>query len=249
VLVHGSNASLHTWEPWVALLGDRFRIITFDLPGHGLTGRSVADDYSVEGMVDFVDEVTRALGVQRFHLGGNSMGGRVVWNYALDHAQRVDRLILVDASGYPDPPDMEESLGFRLARTPGLRQLMRFVTPRSVFEVSLKDGFSDPSLVTDAMVTRYYELQLREGSREASIRRYGVPDSFERLPELSSLRRPTLILWGEDDRMVPVAHAHRFDADIPNTTLRVHPGVGHIPMEEAADATAADVRAFLTNDS
>ncbi len=77
VLVHGTNASLHTWEPWVEILGDEFRVISIDLLGHGLTGRAVEDDYSPDGMARFVDAVTRKLGVERFHYAGNSMGGRV----------------------------------------------------------------------------------------------------------------------------------------------------------------------------
>src|SRR5213594_3691890 len=102
VLIHGSNASLFTWEPWAKRLGDTFRIITVDLPAHGLTGAVPNRDYSEEGMVKFVGEVTDALGLQRFAIGGNSMGGRVAARFAEQHADRLTHLILVDASGFPD---------------------------------------------------------------------------------------------------------------------------------------------------
>jgi pimeloyl-ACP methyl ester carboxylesterase len=245
VLIHGSNASLHTWEPWVAILGDEFRVITMDLPGHGLTGRTVEDDYSIDAMADFVDAVTRELGAERFHLAGNSTGGEMAWVYALDHPERVRRLILVDASGHPEPEGEEEALGFRLARNPIVRSLMRFVTPRSVIEQTLRAAFVDISLVSDEMVTRYHELLLREGSREASARRFRLPAETERVTELSRIRSPTLVLWGREDRMVPVADAHAFARAIPDCTVRIYDGVGHIPMEEAPERSAADVRAFL----
>jgi pimeloyl-ACP methyl ester carboxylesterase len=245
VLVHGSNASLHTWEPWVAILGGEFRVISMDLPGHGLTGRTVEDDYSIAAMAAFVDEVTLELGVQRFHLAGNSMGGHTAWIYALDHPRRLDRLILIDASGHPDEDGEEEGLGFRLARTPIASRLMLFVTPKSVIEKTLQAAFADPALVTDAMVTRYHELLLREGSREASAARFRLPKETERVNELPRITNPTLILWGGEDRLVPVADAHRFARAIPNSRVRIYADVGHIPMEEAPARSAADLRAFL----
>lgn len=245
VLVHGSNASLHAWEPWVALLGDAYRVITLDLPGHGLTGATVEDDYSIDGMVRFVETVTRELGVARFHLAGNSMGGRLGWIYALEHPGRIDRLVLVDASGFPAPEDEDESLGFLLAQTPGVQQLMLYFTPRALFEISLKDGFSDPSLVDEEMVDRYHALQLLEGSRAASLARFQLPVDDPRIAEISRIRSPTLILWGEDDQLIPVADAQRFADAIPDSRVRIYPGVGHIPMEEAPARSAADVRAFL----
>jgi pimeloyl-ACP methyl ester carboxylesterase len=245
VLVHGSNASLHTWEPWVAILGDEFRVISVDLPGHGLTGRTPADDYSIQAMAAFVDEVTRQLEVPRFHLAGNSMGGRTAWIFALDHPERVDRLVLVDASGFPHPDREQAALGFRLARMPVLSALMLFVTPRSVVEQSLRAAVVDPSFVTDAMVTRYHELLLREGSREATRLRFRHPAESDRVVELSRIRSPTLVLWGREDRLVPVEDAEKFAGAIPDSSVRIYDGVGHLPMEEIPERSAEDVRSFL----
>ncbi|MFQ5416486.1 MAG: alpha/beta fold hydrolase [Myxococcota bacterium] len=245
VLIHGSNASLHTWEPWVAMLRDEFRLISMDLPGHGLTGRTLRDEYSIAAMNDFIDEVTRLQGAGHFHLAGNSMGGRAAWNYALDHSERVDRLILIDASGFPEPEDEEQAIGFLLASMPVVQNLMLFVTPRSVIEETLRAAFSNQELVDDAMVTRYHELLLREGSREATLARFQLPRNTDRVSELGRISHPTLILWGDEDRLVPVADAHRFHAALPNSTLRIYEAVGHLPMEEAPQRSAADVRAFL----
>ena len=101
VLIHGSNASLYTWEPWVKRLSDKFRVITVDLQGHGLTGAVPNRDYTQEGMVKFIAEVADTLALHRFAIGGNSMGGRASVLFTIKHAERVTHLVLVDSGGLP----------------------------------------------------------------------------------------------------------------------------------------------------
>lgn len=248
VLIHGSNASLHTWEPWVAELGDTFRIISLDLPAHGLTGAvpgTPYDSYDIDAMADFVDAVLREMAVDRFALAGNSMGGRVSWIYALAHQEKLTHLILVDASGFPRTDDGQGSYVFRLLGTPIVGQILTQITPRTLFEDGLKAAFTDDSYVTGEMVDLYRDLSLMEGTREANLiryRTYGEDDRYKRLDEITV---PTLIMWGEDDELVPVGDAWRFDSLIPNSTVTIYTGVGHIPMEEHVEQSAADVREFL----
>lgn len=156
VLLHGSNASLHTWEPWAQRLRGSMRVVTVDLPGHGLTGATVEGDYSTDGMVAFVDAFTRALGIERpFVLAGNSMGGNVAWRFALAHPDRVSKLILVDAAGVTVPGvKMTPPIGFRLARSPIFAPILRHFAPRAIFEKTLEAAFYDKSLVTPAMIDR-----------------------------------------------------------------------------------------------
>ncbi|MGA0841311.1 MAG: alpha/beta fold hydrolase, partial [Pseudomonadales bacterium] len=136
VLVHGSNASLHTWEPWVARLGDDWRVVTLDLPGHGLTGRVPDDDYSMVAFIETVGAVVDHLGIETFVLGGNSMGGGVTWQYALAHPERVRAMVLVDAVGLwswreqQGPPRGEGSpLAFRLLGQSWFRGIARSIDP------------------------------------------------------------------------------------------------------------------------
>ena len=111
LLLHGTGASLHTWEPWVRVLSDSFTVVTVDLPAFGLTGPNAANDYSTGAYNRFINGLTDHLGMTHFHLGGNSLGGYISWNYALDYPQKVDRLILVSGFAYgvilkplaPDP--------------------------------------------------------------------------------------------------------------------------------------------------
>ena len=244
VLLHGTGASLHTWDGWTEELGRERRVIRFDLPGFGLTGPSPDGVYSIESYVDTVLAVTDTLGVQRFVLAGNSLGGYVAWATAVLHPQRVDRLILVDAAGYPFQ-SQSVPLAFRIARTPVLNVLMRDVLPRSVVERSLRDVYGDPSKVTPALVNRYFDLATREGNRAALVARFGQTQPgllAERVPEIQV---PTLILWGGKDRLIPLAFGKQFAREIHGSRLVVFDALGHVPHEEDPAHTVLAVLPFI----
>ena len=246
VLVHGSNASLFTWEPWVSRLGDTYRIVTMDMPGHGLTGAVPSGDYSQKGMADFVNAVADKLGLQKFVIGGNSMGGGVAARFAEDFPNRVIALILVDAGGMPARMGDHVPIGFRIARTPVLNKLMLHVTPRHLFKEGLDDSFAHQNLVTPDMVTQYWELNVMAGTRAANMKRFQLPFDTYVKDHAGEIKVPTLILWGAKDHLIPVAAAHDYQAAIAGSKLIVYPDAGHIVQEDEADKSAADVRAFLS---
>lgn len=253
VLIHGSNASLHTWEPWVATLGSEYRIVSLDLPGHGLTGRTPEDDYSAEAYMDVVQALTRHLALPAFVLGGNSMGGGVAWRYTLRHPREVVALILVDASGPADwravaegDTPGESPLAFRLLRLSWFQSIARYLDPAYLVSQGLKSSYANPALVSDALIERYYTLNMRSGTRAATLKRFSQNrDSSATQTPLNRIRVPTLILWGDTDTLIPVAVGERFAATIPDSTLVVYEHVGHLPMEEVPKRSAADVRIFL----
>ncbi|KAB7648192.1 alpha/beta fold hydrolase [Polymorphobacter fuscus] len=246
VLLHGSNASLHTWEPWVARLQSRFRVITFDFPAHGLSGPVPSRDYSTQSYVAITEKVAAHLGLTRFALGGNSMGGGVAWRYAVAHPDQVAALILIDASGQP-PQTRSTSvpLGFRLANTPVLREVAATVTPRSLIERSFKQSVAVQSIATPAMIDRYWELLRYPGNREATLDRFGGYNPAEPADALSRITAPTLILWGREDHFIPVESADWFARQMPGARLVILDEVGHLPMEEAPDRALAPVLALL----
>jgi len=252
VLIHGTASSLHTWQGWVGDLRARKRVITFDLPGFGLTGpfggQYPRDDYRADNLARFTLDFLAALHVQRFAIGGNSLGGEVAWRVAVMAPSRVDRLILVDATGYAFVPE-HVPVGFQLARVPGLNRIGEFLTPRSVVEDSVRDVYGDPSRVTGALVDRYFEMMTREGNRRALDLRMEVIASDLAPERIGTLKLPTLILWGAKDRLVPPVNAQRFHADIAASQLVIFPGLGHVPQEEDAQQSVAPVRAFLGLDS
>lgn len=248
VLVHGTSASLHTWEGWVKALRGERRVITFDLPGFGLTGpfggAYARDDYSGAAYARFMVDLLDRLRIARAVLGGNSLGGEVAWRTAVLAPARVAALILVDASG---PPFVPESvpLGFALARIPLLGRLSEWVLPRDVVAQSVASVYGDPSRVTPQLVDRYFELTLREGNRRALRLRIAQVVRGEDASGLAAIKVPTLILWGGRDRLIPPATARVFERAIAGSTLVVFPALGHVPQEEDPARTLPAVREFL----
>jgi pimeloyl-ACP methyl ester carboxylesterase len=243
VLLHGTSDSLHTWSGWTEDLRRQRRVIRFDLPAFGLTGPDPRDDYSIAAYVQFVTAVVDTLGVNSFVLAGNSLGGQIAWATALALPKRVVSLVLVDAAGYPLQPQ-SIPIGFRVARTPGLRKVMEFVLPRGVVDSSLRNVYGDPSKVSPELVDRFYELTLRQGNRAALAIRMDQNLSGD-ASQIKMLKVPTLILWGAKDRLIPVENAKRFESDIANSKLVVFDNLGHVPQEEDAQATVKVVRQFL----
>lgn len=245
LLLHGTSASLHTWDGWVAELAARERLIRVDLPGFGLTGPFPHDDYSIERYIEFTVALLDALELEQVVIAGNSFGGQVAWEVAAEMPDRVAGLVLVDAAGYPFLPE-SIPLAFQLARFPALRPLIERLLPRSVIRSSLENVYGDPGRVDEALVDRYYELALRAGNRRALGRRFAhVMPAAERAARIRSLQQPTLILWGGRDRLIPLDSADRFAADIAGSRLVVFAELGHVPHEEAPAETAAAVEDFL----
>lgn len=243
VLLHGMGASLHTWEPWVAALQDSFRLLSVDLPAFGLTGSHPQHDYRLEAYLDFVHRFAERLSLDTFSIVGNSLGGAIAWNYAAAHPERVHKLILIDAAGFPQP-DRKPTLGVRLASTPGLKQIVRYVTPRSLIAKSMYEVYGDTSRLREEVIDRYYEMMLAEGNREAFIARQGAHFPFYR-DKLEDVHQATLIQWGAKDHWIPVALGDSFAQALPNARLIIYPDAGHLPMEEIPERSVADARAFL----
>lgn len=242
VLLHGTAASLHTWEGWVNELKGEFKIITLDLPAFGLTGPNPTNDYSIKYYVDFVHRFMDKIGIYEFHLAGNSLGGQIAWNYALTFPNQVKKLVLIDAAGYS--LNRKIPFVFKLARIAVVKDIFAYITPKYMVRKSILDVYGNDDLVNDELVDRYYKMTLREGNRKAFVVRANTSFMYhtERIPEIET---PTLILWGEDDQWIPLEHGKQFDTEMPNSTLITYPGVGHVPMEEIPVQTAADTRAFL----
>lgn len=243
VLLHGTSASLHTWDGWTAALQGQRRVIRFDLPGFGLTGPHPAHDYSIAAYVQFVTQVLDAMGVRTFVLAGNSLGGHIAWATAVAQPQRVSQLILVDSAGYP-LVSQSVPIGFQLARLPGMGHVMEYVLPRGVIQSSLRNVYGDAAKVTPALVDRYYELTLRSGNRAALRDRFQQGLSGD-TDGLKTLKIPSLVIWGAQDRLIPLDNAQKFVRDLPNASLVVFDDLGHVPHEEDPRRTVDAVRAFL----
>lgn len=245
VLVHGFAASLHAWEPWARSLKADYRVVTLDLPGHGLTQAPADYRASAATNVAVVDELTRRLAVERFVLAGNSMGGAVAWSYALAHPERLEGLVLVNAAGWPSEARSEGGPAvFKLLSNPAGRVLLRNLDPRPLAERGLKQAYQDEALVTPALVDRYVELARAPGHRAILTRRAGgggtvTPETF------AAIRAPTLVMVGLKDQVIPPERSRAFASAIPGAQLITYPEGGHVPMEQMPEQSARELRVFL----
>jgi pimeloyl-ACP methyl ester carboxylesterase len=242
VLLHGTGASLHTWEQFAENLKDSFQLISLDLPAFGLTGGRADHDYSMKMYTSFLKKFTEKLNLSTFDLAGNSLGGRIAWEFAATFPDQVRRLVLIDAAGYPTGKPMPQV--FRLARNPLIEPILRHITPRFFIKKNLVEVYDNDALISDALVDRMFEMALREGNRQAFIDRANLPldNGSERV---KTIRNSTLIIWGETDAWIPVSCAELFHKDLKNNQLSILKNCGHLPMEERAVETAGLVRAFL----
>jgi pimeloyl-ACP methyl ester carboxylesterase len=244
VLIHGTGSSLHTFDGWTETLKQKRRVIRMDIPAFGLTGPFPDRDYSIEHYVAFLDNFLNEIGVHKFILGGNSLGGQIAWNYTLKNRDRVEKLILIDAAGYP-LNSKSIPIAFKLARTPILNKVLTVLTPKFMAKTSVENVYSDKSLVTEELVDRYFLLTLRTGNRQALADRMTGDEDLNTITEIKTINQPTLILWGEDDLLIPLANAERFHKELPNDTLVILKNSGHVPMEESPEKSLVTVLEFI----
>lgn len=244
VLVHGFSASTHAWDGWAKALSKDYRVVVLDLPGHGLTRTSGVHAGGRDGFEAVVHGVTRELGLTRFTLGGNSMGGGVAWAYTLDHPDQVERLVLVDAAGWPTTKPSGATI-FAVLRNPIGRAVLKDVDTRPLIAQGLRAAYLDPKLVTPTLIDRYADLARAPGHRDILLGLQTGPRREATASELSRIHVPTLVMFGQDDRLIPAADGERFHQAIPAATLILYPGVGHVPMEQIPDRSAADLQAWL----
>jgi pimeloyl-ACP methyl ester carboxylesterase len=252
LLLHGSNADLHTWQPWAEALSQTHRVIRFDQVGHGLTGPDPAGDYSRTNYAEDIREVADAMGLDSFIIGGNSMGGKHALAFAVAYPERVSGLIIVDGSGGPALPRTAEeeaqdsgNIGFTIARMPGINLIAEQITPRALIAQSLEQSVSVKEIVTEEMIDRYWEMLRYPGNRAATMARFSSDYEPMSEAEIAALEMPALILWGEEDRLIPVSAARWLNQTLPDSEMVIYPAIGHLPQEEAPEATIADVQRWL----
>jgi len=257
VLLHGSNSDLHTWDEWADDLEEDYRVIRFDQVGHGLTGPDPEADYSRANYTQDVRQVADSLGLEAFVIGGNSMGGKHALAFAATYPERVLGLILVDASGGPmlreevakeeEDDGASGNIGFAIAQLPGINRIVEQVTPRSLIESSLEQSVSVGSVVTDETIDRYWELLRYPGNRRATIKRFSGGYDPLTQAEIAGIDAPALIIWGEEDRLIPLAAGRWLARVMPEATLVSYDGVGHLPQKEVPRQSLEDVREWLDN--
>lgn len=241
ILVHGFAGSLQTWDAWADGLAVDRRVIRFDLPGSALSAPDPTGRYTDARTGQVLIALMDQLGIERASIVGHSVGGRIAWTFAAQHPERVDKLVLVAPDGFASP-------GFDYGRAPevsALFGLMRYVLPKPLLRMQLNKTFADTDFVTDERVALNQDLLRAPGSRDALLARGGQTVLIDPVPLLRTIQAPTLLLWGEQDEMIPTGNAADYLAALPNARLVTFDKTGHLPQEEAAARSLAVVEKFL----
>jgi pimeloyl-ACP methyl ester carboxylesterase len=242
ILIHGFGASTFGFRHTIPELARHFRAIALDLKGFGLSERPPGGDYSLTAQARLVSEFMEGMGIQRAAVLGHSMGGEIAMRLAINHPERVERLILVDSAGGREA---------RYRGTGGsfLRPLLPVVAlftlhSRRFRSLSLRSGVYDPAYLTPEVLEGYFRPTRIRGH----LRGLGeLLTSRRNDPPLdpSAIVQPTLILWGEKDRWLPVSQGQRLHEQIPGSQIVIIPKAGHLPLEEQPDESNRAILEFL----
>lgn len=236
LLLHGSGSSLHCFDRLVTYLTQDYEVVRLDLPGFGLTGPRGDRDYRIPTFVAFIDRFMSALSIKQFSIAGNSLGGNIAWNFALDYPERITSLMLMNATGYPQK---SLPLAMRLARNPFLKPLLRRWGSRKATEKSLRKLVGEGmARIDDAMVDRIHAMMSRKGNRAAFVD-FANTRQTDRTHEISGIKVPTLILRGE------AIDGQYFARDIANSLEKTFKGVGHLLPEEIPEQASLAIRSYL----
>ncbi len=241
ILLHGFGSSLHTFEPWAEALKQDYRVVRLDLPGSGLSPPDPTGDYTDTRSIALILVLMDQLGIAKTTLIGNSIGGRIAWNMAVDHPERVSKLVLISPDGFASP-------GFaygEAADVPAVMKAMRFTLPKSAIRPNLAASYGDPKRLNEATVKRYHDLMLAPGGRAALLARMEqtvLTDPATRLPQIKA---PVLLIWGRKDRLIPFSNSADYTKLLPDSRLAAFKDLGHVPMEEDPAQSLAPLREFL----
>lgn len=239
VFVHGFVVDHREWQEVALRMSKSFRCVLLDLPGSGNSGRPDPGVYPytreafAHTMVDALDK----LGYRQFMLAGHSMGGGIALNMAADHPDRIQKLCVVD------PEAMQFPLSLK-ARVPLLPIVGEFIFKRLYGRRLFRDYFENDVYSPNAsinfdMIDSYYDFFNSKAGRDANYAILVRSLDFNALtPRLSSIHTPTLLIWGRDDKILPVEHAQELAKLLPNSSLHIIENCGHAANEEQPDQVA-----------
>ena len=241
LFLHGFGASLQTWDAWAQALSEDYRVISVDLPGFGLTGEDPSGIYTDQRSVEVLEAFLKELNLPKVVLVGNSMGGKLAWQFTARYPNQVSKLVLISPDGYASP-------GIQYGKkpdVPAIADLYRYFFSKTFLAMNLKPAYADPKTLNDALVNRYYDLMLAPGVRGAILARMQQTVLQDPVPSLSSIQVPTLLIWGEKDAFIPISNSNDYLKVMPNAKRVSLPNIGHLPQEEQPSIGLQVLKEFL----
>ena len=234
ILIHGIGQYVEHWESAMSALAAHHQVYAVDLPGHGKTDKPLDISYTLDDLSQFIKDYMSALGIEKAHIVGHSLGGAVSMRLVLRQSAVVDRLVLVDSGGF----GREVSLLFRILSLPLLGEM--FTRPsRSGSATLLKMFVHNPPTITNAMIEHHYQMSMLPGAQQSILKSlrtnvnfWGQIDNSPDMSRIPSIPNPVLVIWGRQDNLVPVAHADTAAKGFPNVRVQMIENCGHFPMLE-----------------
>ncbi|HWN08130.1 MAG TPA: alpha/beta hydrolase [Pyrinomonadaceae bacterium] len=250
--IHGLGASNYTWRKLKGRLPDH-RLILIDLKGHGESVKPRDTNYSIPDQAELVLQFIREHDLRNLTVVGNSYGGAVSLMVAIrlcqEEPERLSKLILICSGGY----NQDLPWHLKLIRTPVLGGLALHLLPATINTLTvLRYSYYQKRLISWEQCKAYARPIGSPGGRHALIQvaKQAVPENFEELiAQYPTISVPTLLIWGRNDRVIPLSIGERLNRDIPDSKLVVLDHVGHVPQEESPEETIAAILTFLEDPS
>ncbi len=248
LLIHGLGGSVENWQPNIDAFAEKFRVYALDLPGFGRSDKPDVP-YSVPYLAEFIPEFLAAQGIKKASVVGNSLGGAIAVHLASAYPDMVEKLVLVDPAGF----GTESHILLRLISVPSLGEILVRPSRKGTTKV-LTALFYDPSVVTKEMVEVGFEIACLPGysrsflaTARSVLTIRGTKGAFVKstLERSRQVRCPTLVIWGKEDRLLPLEHGYKAVGAIPEARLHLFDACGHCPQIEQADAFNVTVLPFL----
>jgi pimeloyl-ACP methyl ester carboxylesterase len=246
VLLHGFASSTYTWEKVAPYLNEAgYHVLALDMKGFGWSDKPKDAKYDPYTLMHEVNQWMDALGLKDVTFVGNSLGGAIAWLMALEHPDKVGRLVLIDAAGYP----MAKPFIIRMAGAPLSGIVAKLFFCRLIVKWNLKKVYDHEDWITEEQVNAYYNRLRTENALDAQIAvvRSLKVDLFEKyIKRIPTIDKKTLIIWGRNDRWIPLEEVgYKFRRDLSNSRLVVIPECGHIPQEEHPEKCARLILDFI----
>ena len=236
ILIHGIGQYVEHWASAISALAEHHQVYAVDLPGHGKTDKPLNISYTLDDLSQFIKDLMSALGIEKAHIVGHSLGGAISMRLVLRQTAAVDRLVLVDSGGF----GREVSMMFRILSLPLLGEM--FTRPSLSGSATLLKMFvHSPANITDEMIEHNYQMSTLPGAQQSVLKAlrtnvnfWGQIDNSPDIRAITSITNPVLVIWGRQDNLIPAAHAEIAAEGFPNVRVQIIDNCGHFPMLEHA---------------
>ena len=245
VLIHNHFLEMRMWDQWLATLRPQFRVLRYDLSGHGLTGPDPSGVYTVKRDVDLLTGLLDQLGITDVAVVGSSLGGNIAFNFAAEYPQRCRALVLINSGGLKKASGKPGRSGKDIPQWADF--LMPLLPPWALHKFLFWMA-ADDQAITRPLQQRFVDMWRRAGNRQAELARLRQFETDDPDPILAKITAPTLIMWGQENPQLPAALASEFERKLSAATTVeriMYPGTGHLLPLERPQRSVDDVFAFL----